>query len=189
MPITKLALNPKLTQLQNGIEKVVTSQGKHGDTNRIMPRYSSGVLKAEGLLGNAGLAALGTQVSSDLNNVKALMNKLGFKDVTRAPAIKLTSHLATSAGLYHPNPGFSPNPVIPANHSVIIASTLDLTNTTLTIKWPINTLTIIVNTLTCLSGALINYDDSDAWNPPTPGAPPQAAHGASYNPYVYGGGA
>jgi hypothetical protein len=75
------------------------------------------------------------------------------------------------------------------NTSVIISSTLDLTNTTLTIKWPINTLTIIVNTLTCMEGALINYDDSAAWNPPEPGAPPQAASGASYNPYSYGGGA
>ena len=189
MPLTKFALNPTLTQLQDGIEKVLTKQGTQGDTSRITPRYSPGVLKAENLAGDANLAALGAQVNTDLNNAKALMNKLGIKDVTQAPAVRLTSPLATSAGLYHSNPGFSPNPVIPVNTSVIIASTLDLTNTTLTIKWPINTLTIIVNTLTCLSGALINYDDSAAWNPPTPGAPPQATNGASYNPYSYGGGA
>lgn len=189
MPIVKLNLNPKLTQLQTGMEKVLTGQGAQPNTSRILPRYSNGVLKAEGLLGDANLVAIGAQVNSDLDNAKALMNKLGFKDVTQAPAVKLTSHLATSTGLYHSNPGFSPNPAIPVNTSVIIASTLDLTNTTLTIKWPINTLTIIVETLTCLSGALINYDDSAAWNPATPGAPPQGPNGASYNPYVYGGGA
>lgn len=216
MAITKLNLSPNLTQFQNGIEKVLTGQAANPDTSRIMTRYSSGVLKAEDLLGDANLVAVGAQVNSDLNNAKALMNKLGFKDVTQAPAIKLTSGLATSAGLYEsstrislvdhlaispglihipPAPvvplniaGFTPNSAIPVNTSVIIASTLDLTNTTLTIKWPINTLTIIVETLTCLSGALINYDDSAAWNPPTPGAAPQAANGASYNPYVYGGG-
>lgn len=223
MPLTKLALNPTLTQLQGGVEKVLTNQNAAADTSRITPRYSLGVLKGENLLGDASLAALGALVNSDLNNAKALMNNLGFKDVTQAPAIQLTSPLATSAGLYqsgvainpnpltrvdaeasairitspvvtaagvfHSAPGFSPNPVIPANTSVIIASTLDLTNTTLTVKWPINTLTIIVETLTCLSGALINYDDSAAWNPPAPGAPPQAANGTSYNPYSYGGGA
>jgi hypothetical protein len=214
MPIAKLNLNPNLTKLQGGVEKVLTGQAANPDTSRIMPRYSSGVLKAEGLLSDAKLAAVGAKVNSDLNNAKALMNKLGFKDVTQAPAIKLSSHLATAAGLYQSNlrinvvdhlaispghpgptpfvplnsPGFSPNSAIPVNTSVIIASTLDLTNTTLTIKWPINTLTIIVNTLTCLNGALINYDDSAAWNPPTPGAPPQAANGTSYNPYAYGGG-
>ena len=244
MPLTKFALNENLSSLQNGVEKVLTSQGAQGDTSRIMPRYSAGVLKQEGLLGDANLAALSQQVNSDLNNAKALMNALGIKDVTQAPAVKLSSPLVTSAGLYqanlgistvphlltspellranpgpsattilhpepapifHPNPtpifhpvpfpfplgnpGFTPNPVIPVNTSVIIASTLDLTNTTLTVKWPINTLTIIVETLTCLSGAQINYDDSAAWNPPTPGAPPQAPNGASYNPYSYGGGA
>ena len=110
-------------------------------------------------------------------------------DVTQAPAIKLTNPLVTSAGLFHSSAGFRHNSVIPVNTSVIIASTLDLTNTTLTIKWPINTLTIIVNTLTCLNSALINYDDSGAWNLQAPGAPPQAASGASYNPYAYGGGA
>ena len=189
MPLTKLALNPALTQLQDGIEKVLTNQAANADTSRITPRYSTGVLQSEGLLGDAGLASLGAQVNTDLSNAKALMNKLGIKDVTKAPAVTLKSPLATSAGLYSPNPGFSPNSVIPVNTSVIIASTLDLTNTTLTIKWPINTLTIIVNTLTCEDGALINYDDSAAWNPPTPGGPAQAANGTSYNPYSYGGGA
>jgi len=215
MPLTMLNLNQKLTGLQSGVEKVLTGQAAGANTNRITPRYSAGVLKNEGLLGDAGLAAAAVQVNTDLNNAKALMNKLGIKDVTTAPAVKLTSHLVTSPGFYqtgsplisagglnrlampiaglggvfHFNAGFTPNSVIPVNTSVIIASTLDLTNTTLTIQWPINTLTIIVNTLTCLSGALINYDDSAAWNPPAPGAPPQAGNGASYNPYSYGGGA
>jgi hypothetical protein len=189
MPIAKLNLSPNLTTLQGGIEKVLTGQGGHLATSQILPRYSTAVLQSEKLLNDADLAALAAEVNKDLNNAKALMNNLGIKDVTKAPAIKLTSPLVTAAGLYHSNPGFSPNPVIPVNTSVIIASALDLTNTTLTIKWPINTLTIIVNTLTCMEGALINYDDSAAWNPPTPGTPPQAAPGAHYNPYSYGGGA
>ena len=188
MPIAKLNLSPKLTTLQGGIEKILTGKGGRLATSQILPRYSTGVLQSENLLKDAELAAVAAEVNKDLNNAKALMNNLGIKDVTRAPAIKLASPLATKAGLYHPSPGFSPNPVIPVNTSVIIASTLDLTNTTLTIRWPINTLTIIVNTLTCMEGALINYDNSAAWNPPAPGAPRQAGSGASYNPYSYGGG-
>ncbi len=38
MPIATLKLSPELTQLQDGIDKVLTGQKAGADTSRIVPR-------------------------------------------------------------------------------------------------------------------------------------------------------
>jgi hypothetical protein len=188
MPAVNLNLSPNLQQVNTGITKVFTAQQPNIDPAKIMPIYSRGVLANENLLNNATLVGLSQQVASQLNNAKTLMNQLGIKDVTKAPAISVTSPLRVVPGQLHPNPGFTPSSVLPVNSSVIIASTLDLTNTILTIDPSVNTLTIIVETLTCGQGAQITYDDSTVWKP-SPLPVTTAANGASYNPNAYGGGA
>ena len=188
MPAVDLNLSANLEQLNTNIIKVFTASQPTTDPAKIMPIYSAGVLANENLLKNATLVGLSTQLSAQLNNAKTLMNQLGVKDISKAPAITLSSALRIMPGYYHTNPGFSSNSVLPDNSSVIIASQLDLTNTTLTIDPSVATLTIIVETLTSGQGAQITYDDSTVWNPVALPAT-TAQSGVSYNPNSYGGGA
>jgi hypothetical protein len=76
-------------------------------------------------------------------------------------------------------PTFSPITWL-VNESVIIASSLDLTNTNLIIDPSVSQLTIIVETLTCGPGAQISFDDSSVWHP-VPLPKTTAANGNSYN--------
>jgi hypothetical protein len=175
-PATAAKLN--VTDLQSGILKVFNSS----NPTKISPILSSGVLAEQGLLGNATLVGLANQVQPTLNNAKGLMNKLGITDITKASAISVRSNLKVTQGqLALTGQTFAPNSNVPQNNAVIIASTLDLTNATLTIQPSIETLTIIVETLTCSPGATISFDDSSVWHPT---ALPQttAQAGNSYNP-------
>ena len=82
-------LSSNLQQLQSGILKVVAAKEPNLDPAKIMPIYSKGVLANENLLNNAVLVGFSQQVTSQLNNAKTLMNRLGYKDVTKAPAISV----------------------------------------------------------------------------------------------------
>jgi len=206
-------LSSTLLNLQSGLVKLVASSQPANNPPKVISLFSKGVLAKEGLLSDSALASLAKVVDSKLNNAKALMNQLGYSDVTKAPAISLSqSSLRVVPGLLktqllipvHPvtgtvteravdvrfpnfgTTGFEPTSVLPAKSSVIIASTLDLTHTNLVIDPSVNTLTIIVETLTCGAGAQITYDDSSVWNPhPLPVT--QAPSGNSFNPNAYTG--
>ncbi len=178
-------LSTNLQKLNTGIIGSFTAGPAKVDAARVMPMFSGGVLASEGLASNPALVQLSQQVTSHLYNARTLMSQLGVSDITKAPAISISSPLRVVPGYYHTNPGFDSNSVLPVDSSVIIASTLDLTQTTLTIDPSVNTLTIIVETLTCGQGALITYDDSSVWQPfslPATNAP----DGISYNPNGYG---
>src|SRR5262245_4792838 len=82
-----LNLNAKLQQLHSGIVKVFTGPGSKIDSGKIVAMYSRGVLTAENLLDNAALAGFSQQVTSQLNKAKTLMNQLGVKDISKAPAM------------------------------------------------------------------------------------------------------
>lgn len=183
-----LELSDNLQRLNEGIQGLFTATQPKIDPAKVTPIFSKGILQKENLLGSLDLAQLTQMVSAQLNNAKTLMNTLGVDDITKAPAIKISSGLRVTPGYYHSSPGFTPNSVLPAKTSVIIASSLDLTNTTLVIDPSVSTLTLIVETLTCGTGAQITYDDSLVWRPL---ALPQttAINGVSYNPNAYGGGA
>lgn len=208
MPLSSTLLN-----LQSGQLKLVSGSQPANNPPKVISLFSKGVLAKESLLSDSALASLANVVDSKLNNAKALMNQLGYSDVTKAPAISLNqSSLRVVSGLLktqllipvHPvigtvaeravdvrlpnlgTTGFEPTSVLPAKSSVIIASTLDLTHTNLVIDPSVNTLTIIVETLTCGAGAQITYDDSNVWNPhPLPVT--QAPSGNSFNPNAYTG--
>jgi hypothetical protein len=167
-----------VADMQSGILKVFNST----NPTKITPIFSSGVLTEQGLLGNATLVGLANQIPPQLNNAKGLMNKLGVTDVTKASAISVKSNLNVTQGLLAlTGETFAPNSNVPQNNAVIIASTLDLTTATLTIQPSIETLTIIVETLTCSPGATINFDDSSVWRPTAlPQTTAQAGNG--YNP-------
>ncbi len=188
MPAVALNLSPNLQNLDGSIVKAFTASQTNVDASKVMPIYSNAVLVDENLLGNATLLGLAGVVSTQLNNAKTMMRQLGVQDISKAPALTVSAALRVMPGLYHPNPGFSPTSVLPDSSSVIIASQLDLTNTTLTIDPSVKTLTLIVQTLTCGQGAQIAYDDSSVWRPVALPAL-TAANGVSYNPNAYGGGA
>lgn len=188
MAATPLNLSPGLQQLNTSIVKSFTASQTNVDASKVMPIYSNAVLANESLLGDATLVGLASKVSVQLNNAKTMMRQLGVQDITKAQAVTVSNALRVTPGLYHPNPGFSPSSVLPDNSSVIIASQLDLTNTTLTIDPSVTTLTLIVQTLTCGQGAQITYDDSSVWRPVALPAL-TAANGVGYNPNAYGGGA
>ncbi len=175
-PATAAKLN--VTDLQSGILKVFNST----NPTKISPILSSGVLAEQGLLNNATLVGLANQVPPQLNNAKGLMNKLGVKDITKASAISVRSNLNVTQGqLALTGQTFAPNSNVPQNNAVIIASSLDLTNAKLTLQPSIESLTIIVETLTCSPGATVTFDDSSVWHPT---ALPQttAQPGNGYNP-------
>jgi len=176
--LSSAAASLSVSDLQSGILKVFNNP----DPTKINPIFSKGVLANEGLLGNATLVNLSNQVPLQLNNAKGLMNKLGVADITKASPIGVTSSLKVTPGLLAANgTTFAANANVPVDTAVIIASTLDLTNTTLTIQPSVQTLTIIVETLSCNSNSTIAFDDSSVWRPT---ALPQttAAPGQSYNP-------
>jgi hypothetical protein len=176
-----LATTVQHQQLDAGILTTVGAQKPGIDLTKVAVLYSHGYLVDQNLLGNPALLQLSGQVSTQLNNAKALMNKLGVKDITQAAPIVISGSVNVSQGLYHPEAGFLTNSVLPVNSSVIIASTLDLTNTTLVIEPSVQSLTIIVETLTSATGARIAYGDTSVWNPTSlPQTTAQA--GNSYNP-------
>jgi hypothetical protein len=178
VPPAATAAGLSVADMQSGILKVFNST----DSTKISPIFSTGVLAQQGLLNNATLVGLANQVPPQLNNAKGLMNKLGTQDITKASAITVKSSLKVTQGLLALNgESFAPNSNVAQNNAVIIASTLDLSNATLTIQPSIQTLTIIVETLTCSPGATITFDDSSVWHPT---ALPQttAQAGNSYNP-------
>ena len=233
-----MPLSTTLLNLKSGLLKI-TAGSKPNNPPKAISLFSNGVLAKESLLNDSALASIAKLVNSKLDGAKALMNQLGYTDVTQAPAISLNQsslrvvpgvlkmrsiiipihpfpiqpipihptpinltpihpapiHSIAGTVLEHPisprlggtpAPGFQPNSVLPAKSSVIIASTLDLTHTNLVIDPSVNTLTIIVETLTCGAGAQITYDDSSVWNPqPLPQT--KAANGNSFNPNAYTG--
>ena len=84
-----LKLSSTLQQLQSGVLKVFTAKTPQLDPTKIVPMYSKGVLTNEKLLNDPVLAGFSQQVTSQLNNAKTLMNRLGYTDVTKAPAISV----------------------------------------------------------------------------------------------------
>lgn len=164
-------------QLQAQLPKLFNT-----DPSKTAAIFSSGVLREQGLLGNATLVGLAGQVSVNLNSAKGLMNKLGVTDITKASPISVKTSLKVTPGQLQANGvTFAPNSNVPVNSAVIIASTLDLTNATLTIQPSVQTLTIIVETLKCQPGSTITFDDSSVWRP-TSLPQTTAAAGNSYNP-------
>lgn len=116
--------------------------------------------------------------------------------VAAGPAVAAAPRLAADLRLVEPlrapiaglapEMGFMPVTWL-VNEAVIIASTLDLTQTQLMIDPSVSTLTIIVETLTCGPGAQISFDDSAVWHPqPLPQTTAQA--GNSYNQSNHPGG-
>ncbi|MGO8789367.1 MAG: hypothetical protein ACLQVL_18540 [Terriglobia bacterium] len=85
-----LKLSSTLQQLQSGVLKVFTAKTPQLDRSKIVPMYSKGVLTNEKLASDPVLVGFGQQVTSQLNNAKTLMNQLGYKDVTQAPAISVS---------------------------------------------------------------------------------------------------
>ena len=190
MPLTPVAstLSPQLQQLQSGIPKIFTAPGSKVDAAKVTTILSPGVLAGENLANNAALVALSQQVPAQLNTAKALMNSLGVADITKAPAMVVDSTKLSSATLRAmPGqmkitgglPSYTPGPGL-VNQSVIIASSLDLTNTSLVVGPSVSNLTIIVQTLTCGANAVISFDDSSVW-PPAPAAQTTAQPGIGYN--------
>jgi hypothetical protein len=160
--------------------------GPNLDASKITTIYSASVLSALGEQGDAALETLSQEIPAQLNAAKALMNQAGIQDITKAAAMKVSvgsGQLKVVPGLLNTNgstPVFSPVSWL-ENKSVIIASSLDLTNTNLIIQPSVSELNIIVQTLTCGAGAQISYDDSTVWNPSS--APQTTAQsGVSYNP-------
>ena len=84
-----LKLSSTLQQLQSGVLKVFTANTPQLDPTKIVTMYSKGVLTNEKLLNDPVLAGFSQQVTSQLNNAKTLMNRLGYTDVTKAPAISV----------------------------------------------------------------------------------------------------
>lgn len=84
-----LKLSSTLQQLQSGVLKVFTAKTPHVDPTKIVTMYSKGVLINEKLINDPVLAGFSEQVASQLNNAKTLMNRLGYTDVTKAPAISV----------------------------------------------------------------------------------------------------
>ena len=168
-------------QFETGILTTVGAQKAGVDLSKVAVLYSHGYLTEKNLLNNAALFQLSQQVNSQLNNAKTLMNKLGFTDISKVSPIVISGLLHVTPGQYHADAGFVANVTLPVNTAVIIASTLDLTNTTLAIQPSVQTLTIIAETLVTAPGSRITFDDSSVWNPT---ALPQttAAAGNSYNP-------
>ena len=208
-----MPLSPTLLNLQSGLLKRVAAPQPGTNPPKVISLFSVGVLAKQNLLNDSALQTIANVVDSKLASAKALMNQLGYSDVTKAPAISLNQgslrvvpgllktpliipvrpilgtvaehvvdvRLSSPAAM-----GFQPTSVLPAKSSVIIASTLDLTHTNLVIDPSVNTLTIIVETLTCGAGAQITYDDSTVWNP-QPLMQTQAPSGNSFNPNAYTG--
>lgn len=172
----------RIFELQPGLLGAVKANHPAAELSKIIPIYSKGYLAQKNLLGNASLVNLSHLVSMELNNARGLMHKLGIRNVTEAPAINVGHFLRVVPGKLEANGvSFSANAVLQANTSVIVASTLDLTQTTLTIQPSVKKLTIIVETLTCGRGAAITYDDSSVWHP-TSLPQTTAPRGSSYNP-------
>ena len=84
-----LKLSSTLQQLQSGVLKLFTAKTPQLDPAKIVTMYSKGVLTNENLLNDPVLAGFSQQVTSQLNNAKTLMNRLGYTDVTKAPAISV----------------------------------------------------------------------------------------------------
>src|ERR1039458_9837301 len=84
-----IKLSSTLQGLQSGVLKVFTPNTPHFDSTKIVTMYSKGVLAEENLLNDPVLAGFSQQVSAQLNNAKTLMNRLGYTDVTKAPAISV----------------------------------------------------------------------------------------------------
>ncbi|MEJ2007441.1 MAG: hypothetical protein P8Z30_04660 [Acidobacteriota bacterium] len=82
-------LSPKLQHFHSSVLNIFDGHLPQLESSKIIPMYSRGVLEKEKLLNNRVLVGFSQRVASDLNNAKSLMQRLGIKDVTKAPAIKV----------------------------------------------------------------------------------------------------
>jgi hypothetical protein len=161
---TSVALSAHLAEVESGVVKAIVQADAKADPSRIVMMYSPSVLAAEKLSENAVLANLGNIVVSKLNSAKTLMNRLGVTDISKAPSIKVgQAALHAMPGQLRPDGSGFGEVTWLVNQSVIVASSLDLTNTNLVIGPSVSQLTIIVQTLTCGPGAQITYQAN--WNP------------------------
>ena len=81
-------LSPALQKLQSGVLTTLGSKTNKVDLTKVVTQYSKGVLAQE-KLNDQSLVGFSQLVSAELNNAKTLMNQLGYKDVTKAPAISV----------------------------------------------------------------------------------------------------
>jgi len=127
-------LSSNLEQMELAITKAVTAAHPQVKPERIVPMYSPSVPAAEKVQGDLPTIHFSNVTVSKLNDAKTLMNRLGVSDIAKAPSIKVGAaalravpgHLQLNGGTYKPITWL-------VNHSVILASSLDLTNTNLII--------------------------------------------------------